>query len=97
MGTLENQSIPDTRDDDFAKIIRASDGVQVLFYAAATDDGAPQARQVTVIDGMTASLNLEFEDTEEGWGKRDTYLAAACVDLADGVRASVNHMLGRDA
>ena len=71
---------------DFAKIVRASDGEQVLFWKGATDDGEPRLCSSTVMDGMTADLNFDFKDNEGGWADLDYAFLNSDVERADAVR-----------
>jgi hypothetical protein len=56
---------------DFARIERASDGRQVLFYKSTDDEGKPQLRQVTEHEGVIIEMNLSFGDDDAGWAMLD--------------------------
>jgi hypothetical protein len=79
---------------DFAKIIRAADGEQVLFFKSTdSESGKPQLRQVTEFEGMFAELNMAFTDDDAGWDKLDKCFDAADEAQANGVRAAIHKML----
>lgn len=71
---------------DFAKIVRASDGAQVLFYKDNGDDGAPVLRQITEMASITGAMNLGFTDDDPGYDKRDAAFDRAGVQQADALR-----------
>ena len=82
---------------DFAKIVRASDGAQVLFFKDNDSEGAPCLTQVTEEDGVTAKLGISFTDDDDGGDKRDVAFNGSGVEQADGMRALVLKALGRTA
>jgi len=64
--------IYESHEDDFAKIVRASSGRQVLVYCDSDDgEGRPQMMMMTVVDGVTVQINAGFNSTIEGCDKRD--------------------------
>jgi hypothetical protein len=71
---------------DFAKIVRATDGTQVLFYKDNGDDGKPVLKQITDMDGITGAMNLSFSDDDEGYDRRDAAFDRADVTQADALR-----------
>lgn len=82
---------------DFAKIINASDGAQVLFFKATDDeDGRPQLRQITEFEGVFAAFNMTFSDDDAGWDKLDAAFDTRTQEDADAVRKAVTSMLGAD-
>lgn len=81
--------------EDFAKIIRASDGAQVLFYKSTDNDtGKPQLRQVTEFDGMFAELNVSFSDDDKGWDRLGKRFSAADEAQANEVRSAIGKAIG---
>lgn len=73
---------------DFAKIIRATDGEQVLFYREDEGD-VPMLVQVTNCDGVTATARLGFDKSDEGEAKRDKAWSDAGIEQADDMRRMV--------
>jgi hypothetical protein len=73
---------------DFAKIVRASDGAQVLFYKDSDGDG-PALQQVTEVEGVAGAFSFGFTDDDEGYDKRDAAFEKAGVEEADALRALV--------
>lgn len=71
---------------DFAKIVRATDGGQVLFYKDNGDGGEPVLKQVTEMGGITGAMNLGFTDDDEGEKARDAAFDRAEVKQADAMR-----------
>jgi hypothetical protein len=74
---------------DFAKIVRASDGEQVLFRKGENDDEKPCLFQMTDFDGFTAELNMAFKSEaamEQAFEKADQA-------QADAVRAAVMQVM----
>lgn len=69
---------------DFAKIVRASDGAQVLFYKGQDDDGRPQLFQVTYFEGVIANLNFSF--ATDAWSMLDAAFDRAGLEQADTIR-----------
>jgi hypothetical protein len=77
-------------DKDFAKIIRATDGAQVLFFTGYhPEDEAPTVFVVTHCDGLALELKMSF-DTEE---KRDEVFAQVDLESADNLRKSAVEMV----
>jgi major membrane immunogen (membrane-anchored lipoprotein) len=76
---------------DFAKIVAASDGAQVLFYKDHDDDGAPSLMQVTEKDGVTGSYEVSFTDDDSGYELRDAAFRKSGVEQADAIR----HLMGK--
>lgn len=70
---------------DFAKVIRASDGEQVLFYKGQNDDGDPTLFQLTELEGLNAAFNLSFKD--DSWDALDSAFEKAGVEQANAMRA----------
>lgn len=70
---------------DFAKIVRATDGAQVLFYKTMQND-CPAIAQVTDAYGVIAEITAQFNDTEMGWGDRELAFEKAGIEEADAVR-----------
>ena len=77
--------------DDFAKIVRASDGAQVLFYKGQDDEGRPTSFQLTELDGIHAAVNMSFKDEE--WDALDSAFAKAGLEQADAVRSAGKQFL----
>lgn len=78
---------------DFAKIVNATDGAQVLFYKSTnSSNGKPQLRQVTEFEGMFAEVNLDFKDVDEGWAGLDRAFAEAGLKQADQVRETIKDL-----
>lgn len=70
---------------DFAKIVRATDGAQVLFYKTMQND-CPAIMQVTDAYGVLAEITAQFNDTDIGWGDRELAFEKAGIEEADAVR-----------
>lgn len=83
-----------TDTQEFAKIVVASDGAQVLFYCSSDERGSPQVRQITEVDGMIIEMNIAFADDDEGWDKRDEWFQAAGQPVADLVRSDIRKIIG---
>lgn len=79
------------RPTDFARIIIASDGAQVLFYKREGDDG-PGLMQATCMDGVTLEADLSFDKSTLA---RDEAFEAADIRAADRMRALVATALGK--
>lgn len=77
---------------DFAKIVTASDGAQVLFYKDMGDDG-PELVQVTEVGGTTGRIALGFDDNENGFMLRQRAFDVASIEQADQMRAIVKGAL----
>lgn len=75
---------------DFAKIVRASDGAQVLFYKDTDDENRPRLSQVTEYDGITANIGFGFDDDD--WDKLDKAFSESWVGRADEIRELVAKM-----
>lgn len=75
---------------DFAKIIRASDGAQVLIFKDNGDEG-PELVFMTELDGVVARLGSGFEHDpeEDAYSKLDKAFDAADVRQADVIRKAV--------
>lgn len=79
---------------DFAKIVRATDGAQVLFYKDTGENGEPLLRQVTEFDGITGAMALSFTDDDEGYSRRDTAFATCDAKQADALRRMFAQAIG---
>lgn len=77
-----------TSVNDFAKIIRTSDGEQVLFRKGETEDGLPSLKQETAFNNMTLSVNINFNGG--AWGALDHAFDGVNVAHADAIRANVS-------
>lgn len=60
-----------TENNDFARLARASDGRQFLFYKSTDDEGKPQLRQVFEHEGVIVEFNVSFTDDDAGWKTLD--------------------------
>lgn len=80
-------------NEDFACVVRASDGVQVLFEKTETEDGRPCLRQVTTFGGATAEFNLTFKESNQE-ASLETAFARCDIVMADAVRKAVKSMVG---
>lgn len=79
---------------DFAKIVRATDGAQVLFYKTMQND-CPAITQVTDAYGVLAEITAQFNDKAMGWGDRELAFEKASVEEADAVRKAALFLLSR--
>lgn len=70
---------------DFAKIVIASDGEQVLFYLDNGDNG-PELVQMTEIEGITARVGLGFKDDDSGDAARERAFNEVGIKQADAMR-----------
>jgi hypothetical protein len=75
---------------DFAKIIRASDGEQVLFRKGEDDSEKACLFQMTEFEGITAELNLGFDSDD----LMERAFEMADQAQADAVRNVVKKALG---
>lgn len=71
---------------EFAKIVKATDGAQVLFYLGTSEDGEPTLYQYTEMEGFFGSLDLHFRKGDTGWKLAEEALTKADVVMADAVR-----------
>lgn len=78
---------------DFAKIVIASDGEQVLFHLDNGDDG-PELVQMTVVEGVTARIGLGFNDDDEGYERRQKAFDVVGVKQADAMRELARRAVG---
>lgn len=77
---------------DFAKIMRATDGEQVLFRKGSDANGDPCLFQTTSIDDMTAEIAISFKSGD--WDALDAAFDNADADQADGVRSAAGSFIG---
>lgn len=85
--------------NDFAKIVRASDGRQVLFYVE-PEGGDYRIHQVVNYNGIQADLNVGFFSEDEDKNKRGamTMFDSSNQERADNViKAIAGMMEGGDA
>ena len=80
---------------DFAKIVRASDGEQVLFYKSADDEGRPTLVQASDYDGITLRMEVGFKKGE--FDKRDAAFSCAALAHADSTRYMLRSFIEEDA
>lgn len=80
---------------DVFKIVRASDGVQVLFRKGVNSDFEPSLFQMTELDGSLAQLDMAFEPNDQGWNALDAAFAQSGVEQADAVRRAVKSLIGQ--
>lgn len=66
---------------DFAKIVRASCGAQVLFYVE-PDSGDCRLHQVVNMDGAQADLSIGFESGDEDKNEQLAFEALDRVSVA---------------
>ena len=80
---------------DFAKIVRASNGLQVLFYVE-LDGGDYKAHQVVTMSDAQVDLAVGFDGDDEDANERKAYamLDALGVEHADQLIAHVAKMTG---
>lgn len=81
---------------DFAKIVIASDGAQVLFYKDNDEDGNPTLVHVTEEQGVTANMALSFTDDDDGFDKRDAAFDGSDAEKADAMRSLVKRAMGAE-
>lgn len=73
-----------THPEDFAKIVRATSGRQVLVYRGSEDEtGNPELVIATVVDGVMVKLGSGFNDTDDGCEARDKAFAGFGAEMAD--------------
>lgn len=77
---------------DFAKIVTASDGEQVLYFKDNGDEG-PELVAMTNMDGITLRVGLGFADTDDGEAKREAQFNSVGVEHADEFRATAASMV----
>ncbi len=75
--------------DDFAKILRATDGAQVLIYKDNGEDGEPAIVVASVCDGVTAKMTISFKDTDSGYNTRNKSFDGFTQAQADNARGLV--------
>jgi len=82
---------------DFAKIIRASDGRQVIVFVE-LDDGDYQLKIATHFDGVMVMAGLGFDSANEERNEQAAYalLAAWGLEQADKWLAGVEKMFKED-
>lgn len=78
---------------DFAKLIRATDGAQVLFLKDSNDDGAPALYQYTTHEGVTVKLGYAFTDDVFGDAACDKAFQECGMDEADAFRKRVVELM----
>jgi len=83
---------------DFAKIVRATDGRQVLFYVE-PEGGDYKLHQIADHGGFLADLTLGFcsPDADENERRARLALGAVTTRSADVVVAEVEKIMGGDA
>lgn len=83
---------------DFAKIVRASSGLQVLFYVE-PDGGDYKVHQVVTLRDAQADLAVVFAGDDEDANERKAYAMfdALGVEHADKLIAHVVEMTGLEA
>jgi len=77
----------------FAKIVEATDGAEVLFYMAngSADSDIPVLKIVTeAADHTSLEMEMEFDETE----KRQAAFDGAGVEFADKIRDQLREALG---
>jgi hypothetical protein len=78
---------------DFAKLVRASDGAQVLFLKDSNDEGCPTLYQYTAHDGITAKMGIVFADDVFGDASCDKAFQACDVAAADAFRKRIVELM----
>lgn len=78
---------------DFAKIVRATDGEIVLFLTEQSDEGNPTLYRMTVHDGMTAKLGLQFTDDDAGYEACQKAYRECDVATADAFRKRIVELM----
>lgn len=79
---------------DFAKLVRASDGAQVLFLKDQSVDGRPTLYRYTEFEGITAKLGLSYADTDSGYEHLDKAFNEMGVADADAFRDKIKDVMG---
>jgi len=88
----------DSPHKDFAKIVRASDGRQVLFYVE-PDGGDYELHTISLHDGYQADLGIGFQSDNADLNERNAYKALNAADQvsADKAIQAVIEMMGEAA
>lgn len=72
---------------NFARIVVATDGHQVLFYVAANDEDKPVLNCLSQSeDGLEGQLSIAFEDSYAGDALAAKALREADLEMADRIR-----------
>lgn len=78
---------------DFAKLVRATDGAQVLFLKDDNDDGKPTLYRMTEYEGITAKLGIAFSDDDFGYEACDKAYDDCDMIAADTFRKRVVELM----
>ena len=85
-------------EKDFAKIVRASNGQQVLYYIETnSEEGCDVVHQVSHFDGFTADLTVTATEHGTETGSLYKYLAKVSVKNADALIAHITKMMSGNA
>lgn len=78
----------------FAKIVKADDGHDVLFYKRSDDESAPVIAIVMEHEGTAACMELGYDNDDAGWNTRDEEFEKMGLEKANGFRSALMKMIG---